>query len=138
MCYSVFNNKGIARHCQNFPMRVNSEKLKMATEKVVNYTPEQTAALVEAYKAGTTVEALAETLGKSVRSIVAKLSREGVYQKKTYVTKTGESPVKKDAHAEAIGKILMLSEPDVDSLTKANKRALRAIFDALANSRPIE
>jgi hypothetical protein len=119
-------------------MRVNSEKLKMATEKVVNYTPEQTAALVEAYKAGTTVEALAESLGKSVRSIVAKLSREGVYQKKTYVTKTGESPVKKDAHAEAIGKILMLSEPDVDSLTKANKRALKAIFDALANSRPIE
>jgi len=109
----------------------------MATEKVINYTPEQTAALVEAYKAGTTVESLGETFGKSVRSIVAKLSREGVYQKKVYTTKAGEAPVKKDAHADAIGKILNLSEPDVDSLTKANKRALKAIFEALANSKPL-
>ena len=109
----------------------------MAQEKVINYTPEQTAALVEAYKAGATTEALAESFGKSVRSIVAKLSREGVYQKKTYTTKAGEAPVKKDAHADAIGKILNLSEPDVDSLTKANKRALKAIFEALANSKPL-
>ena len=107
-------------------------------EKTVNYTPEQTVQLVNAYTSGTAVEALAETFGKSVRSIVAKLSREGVYKKKEYVTKNGHPPVKKDAHADAIGKILLLSEPEVDSLTKANKSALKKIFDALANSRPIE
>jgi ABC-type phosphate transport system substrate-binding protein len=103
----------------------------------VNYTAEQTAAIITAYQAGETVEALAEQFQKSVRSIVAKLSREGVYKKKEYKTKNGESVVKKDAHADAIGAILKLPENDIESLTKCNKNALRAIFEALANSRPI-
>ena len=106
-------------------------------EKTLNYTPEQTAKLVADYTAGISVESLAQALGKSVRSIVAKLSREGVYKKKEYKTKTGEAVVKKDAHADAIGAILGLPENDVESLTKANKAALKAIFEALANSKPI-
>ena len=106
-------------------------------EKTVNYTPEQTLNLIADYKNGFTVEQLALQFGKSVRSIVAKLSREGVYQKKQYKTKTGEAVVKKDAHADAIGAILRLPENDIESLTKANKSALKAIFDALANSKPI-
>ena len=105
--------------------------------KTVNYTPEQTAKMVADYNQGITVEQIAETLGKSVRSIVAKLSREGVYQKKVYKTKTGEAVVKKNDHADAIGAILRLSEPEIDSLTKANKSALAKIFEALANSKPI-
>jgi hypothetical protein len=52
-------------------------------ETKVNYTEEQTQALVAGYKAGETVEALAEVLGKSVRSVVAKLVREGVYITRT-------------------------------------------------------
>ena len=107
------------------------------TAKTVNYTPEQTAKMVADYQAGVTVDQIAEALGKSVRSIVAKLSREGVYKKKEYKTKAGESVVKKDAHADAIGAILKLPENDIESLTKANKAALRAIFEALANSRPL-
>lgn len=106
-------------------------------EKVANYTPEQTLKMVTDYQSGVTVESIAESLGKTVRSVVAKLSREGVYKKKEYVGKTGEKPVKKDAHADAIGAILRLSEGEIDSLTKANKSALKAIFEALANSRPI-
>jgi len=105
--------------------------------KTVNYTPEQTLKMVADYQSGVTVEQIAETLGKSVRSIVAKLSREGVYEKKVYKTKTGEPVVKKDAHADAIGAILRLPENDVESLTKANKSALKAIFEALANSKPL-
>lgn len=108
----------------------------MAT-KIVNYTPEQTAQMVADYQAGVTVEKIAENLGKTVRSVVAKLSREKVYQAKQYVSKTGEKPVKKDVHADAIGAILRLPENDIESLTKANKSALKAIFEALANSRPI-
>lgn len=107
------------------------------TEKTVNYTPEQTAQLIAGYADGTTVETLAATFGKSVRSIVAKLSREGVYKKKEYTTKTGEKPVKKDAHADAIGAILRLTEPETESLTKANKTALEKIFKALATSVPM-
>ena len=108
------------------------------TEKVVNYTAEQTLKVVQDYQAGETVEAIASAMGKTVRSIVAKLSREGVYQKKEYKTKTGEKPVKKDAHADAIGAVLGLSENEIESLTKANKTALEKIFKALANSKPIE
>ena len=50
--------------------------------KTTNYTAEQTAAIVGEYTAGVSVEELADRMGKSVRSIVAKLSREGVYKKK--------------------------------------------------------
>lgn len=110
-------------------------------EKIANYTPEQTAEIVEAYKASPTketVDMLAEKLGKTARSIVAKLSREGVYKKKEYTTKQGEKPVKKDAHADAIGAVLKLTEAEIDSLTKANKSALEKIFRALANSKPLE
>jgi 4-alpha-glucanotransferase len=105
--------------------------------KNVNYTPEQTAQIIADYQAGKSVEIIAENLGKTVRSIVAKLSREKVYIKKEYKTKTGESVVKKDTHADAIGAILRLPENDIESLTKANKNALKAIFEALANSKPI-
>jgi len=107
------------------------------TAKTVNYTAEQTAKIVADYLAGVTVEALAAELGKSARSVVAKLSREGVYKAKVYKTKTGAAVVKKDAHADAIGAILQLSENEIESLTKANKTALEKIFSALANSKPV-
>lgn len=99
--------------------------------KTVNYTPEQTTDILAGYMAGEAVESIAARMGKSTRSIVAKLTREGVYKKKEYVSKTGEKPVKKDIHADAIGALLKLSEPDTQSLTKANKAALVAIFKAL-------
>ena len=107
------------------------------TAKAVNYTPEQTAQVVADYTNGMTVETIAENLGKSVRSVVAKLSREKVYVAKTYVSKTGEKPVRKDAHADAIGAVLRLTEAETESLTKANKTALEKIFAALANSQPM-
>jgi len=106
------------------------------TAKTANYTPEQTASIIADYKAGITVEAIAECMGKSVRSVVAKLSREKVYIPKTYISKTGEKPVKKDVHADAIGAVLALTESETESLTKANKTALVKIFAALANSKP--
>lgn len=99
------------------------------TAKAVNYTADQAAKLVADYQAGVTVEALAAEMGKSVRSIVAKLSREKVYKAKTYVSKTGEAVVKKDTVADYIGEALGLAEADTDSLTKANKNALKAIAD---------
>lgn len=100
-------------------------------EKIVNYTPEMTAQILKGYSEGVSVESLAEATGKTVRSIVAKLSREGVYRKKEYVTKTGEKPVKKDFHADRIGTFCGLSEGETDSLTKANKGALVKILAKL-------
>ena len=110
----------------------------MSKVVTVNYSPEQTAAVVSGYTNGMTVEILAADMGKSVRSIIAKLSREGVYKAKVYQTKAGEPAVLKDAHADAIGSILNLSEPEVTSLTKCNKSVLRKVFEALANSKPID
>lgn len=106
----------------------------MTAAKAPNYTPEQTAFAVETYTAAPTaetVEQIAEKLGRSVRSIVAKLSREGVYKKKEYKTKTGEAVLKKDTAADEIGAILGMAENDIDSLTKANKTALKLILAAL-------
>ena len=108
-----------------------------ATTKAVNYTAEQTAQMVADYAAGVSTDAIATKLGKTVRSVVAKLSREGVYQKKERLTKTGEPVQKKDSYADAIGAILQMTEAETESLAKANKTALDKIFKALANSKPI-
>ena len=105
--------------------------------KTVNYTAEQTAKILADYQAGKTTKEIASETNRSERSIVAKLSREGVYKKKEYVTKQGEKVEKKDQTAEAIGAILLMTEAEVESLTKANKSALKKIFQALANSKPM-
>ena len=106
------------------------------TAKTVNYNAEQTAKMTADYLAGVTTEVIALEMGRSLRSVVAKLSREKVYIAKTYTTKTGEKAVKKDETADAIGAVLLMSEAEIESLTKANKTALQKIFAALANSVP--
>ena len=103
----------------------------MATSKTVNYTPEQTLAMVADYSAGVTVENIAISMGKSVRSVVAKLSREKVYVAKSYVGKTGEKPIKKDTVADDIGAVLGLTESEIESLTKANKTALQKVLSRM-------
>lgn len=115
----------------------------MAATKTPNYTAEQTAEIlaIAAENGGKITSQIAEGLavkfGKTLRSLVAKASREGVYQAKEYTTKKGEAVQKKDSMADAIGSILRLSEAETDSLAKANKTALAKIFAALANSKPI-
>lgn len=108
------------------------------TIKAVNYTADQTVKMVSDYLAGVTTEAIALEMGKTVKSVVAKLSREKVYVAKTYATKTGAKVEKKDQTADAIGAILKMTESEIESLTKANKMALQKIFNALANSVPMD
>lgn len=106
----------------------------MPTKAKTAYTAEQAAELKAAYVAAPTAEtvaAFAEKFGKSVKSIVAKLSREGVYKAKEYTTKAGEKPVKKDDLATEMQAMFDLTEAEADSLTKANKTALRKILDAV-------
>ena len=89
--------------------------------KTVNYTPEMTQDLVARYTAGMPVDMIARELGKTVRSVVAKLVREGVYQAKTKeasVRLTKEDLVAKiEAHLE-------LEPGTLDSLTKASRDQL--------------
>ena len=64
-----------------------------------NYTDEQTKDMIAKYQANPTretVDKLAMELGKTVKSVIGKLSREKVYVKKDYVTKRGEKPVTKE------------------------------------------
>lgn len=106
--------------------------------KVVNYTPEMTAAMRAAYVASPTkdtVAALAVQFGKTTKSIVAKLSREGVYVKAAYVTKAGTAPVKKDAMVAVIAGLIGASEESLDGLEKAPKVALALIANALKAQR---
>jgi hypothetical protein len=107
----------------------------MAEQKNVNYTDEQTSELVAAYEAAETpeardavVEEFAETFGKTVRSIRAKLVREGVYVKKAYKTKTGGKPETKEGVVCDIAAILGVdADAKLGGLEKANKGALQLI-----------
>ena len=92
-----------------------------------NYTEAQTLELVTRYQAGETVEALAETLGKSVRSVVAKLSREGVYVAKT--KSKGTARVTKAALTQMLETKLGMEPGSLDSLQKASHEALEALVD---------
>ena len=111
------------------------------TTKAPAYTAEMVEIMKSEYAAASTAEtvtALAERFGKSVRQIRAKLVNLGIYKAKEYTTKTGEKPVSKDATADAIGRILLLSDGEVDSLAKANKSALNKVLKALCESKPVE
>jgi len=104
----------------------------MTTKSVqVNYTEDQSQKMIADYQSGVTVEMIAQELGKSARSVIAKLSREKVYVAKVAASKTGEAVIKKDQVADAIALLVGLSEPEAESLTKANKTALKKIFDCL-------
>jgi hypothetical protein len=63
----------------------------------VNYTAEMTAAIVDQYQAGVSVDAIATDIGKSVRSVRSKLVREGVYVAKAKpAAKRDNGPTKKE------------------------------------------
>jgi len=99
----------------------------MATEKVLNYTAEQTAMVIDTYTANPstdTINKLAEALGKTVRSITMKLVREKVYIKKEYKTKSGESVVKKDSLIDKLSDYVALTEAEATSFEHVNKTAL--------------
>ena len=104
---------------------------KAAKGKEPNYTAEQTTALVAAYKAGATTDALATQFGKSKRSIVAKLTREQVYQKEGYKTKSGGEVISKEEIVTKIATIMGVSDDKLGGLEKANKSCLLLLADAL-------
>ena len=49
------------------------------TAKNINYSDEMTAKVIEDYTNGVELETIADTVGKTVRSVRSKLVREGVY-----------------------------------------------------------
>ena len=96
--------------------------------KAQNYTPEQTQLIVEQYKSGTPVEQIAEALGKTTRSVVAKLSREGVYVAKT---KAVQPRVRKADLVERIAGAVGVPSEVFESLEKANHEVLEQLAQKL-------
>ena len=75
-----------------------------------------------------TVDALAERLNKTPRSIIAKLSALGIYKKAERVTKRGEPVVMK---AELVAKVQNAVGRELPSLAKMTKPDLNSLIDAL-------
>ena len=100
----------------------------------VNYTEEQVELMINAYKSNPcreTVEHLAEDLDKSIKSIIGKLSREGVYKKTVYKTKTGEDPETKKEIVENLAEKLGIEYQTVAGLEKSPKTALKILREAI-------
>ena len=79
-----------------------------------------------------TVDALAREFGKTTRSIIAKLSREGVYVAQPRTTKTGEPIVSKNEIVNDIASLLQVEVDDIASLEKATKIDLKNLMSRLS------
>jgi hypothetical protein len=89
--------------------------------KNVNYTEAQTQDLISRYTAGMPVDMIAREMSRTVRSVVAKLSREGVYVAKT---KTASSRLTKEDLVARIETGMGFEAGTLDSLTKASRDQL--------------
>ena len=99
--------------------------------KAANYTEEMVDAMVADYQDNPTketVEKLSVEFGKTTRSILAKLVREGVYVAAPRVTKTGAPVVRK---ADIVSQIQDAVGRELPSLEKASKADLQALLDAV-------
>jgi len=100
----------------------------------VNYTEQQVQHMIEQYQSNPTretVENLAEELDKSVKSIIGKLSREGVYEKTVYKTKTGEDPITKKELVEELSELVGIEYSMISGLEKSPKIDLKRLVDIL-------
>ena len=100
--------------------------------KSVNYTDEMVNTMTEQYAANPTretVDALADQFGKTTRSIIAKLSREGVYVAQPRTTKSGEPVISK---SELVAQISEHFGIEMPTLVKAGKQDLQKLVDAIS------
>ena len=107
--------------------------------KAVNYTPEQTAWIVDRYMEvresseevrEALVKELAAELNKKPASVIAKLSREGVYVAKVVVAKDGKPAIKKDKLAVVLADISGTVLTSAENMTKRDMQALVEAFEA--------
>lgn len=78
-----------------------------------------------------TVDELAAQLGKTKRSIVAKLSIMKIYEKPPKLTKAGEEIIKKE---ELVALIEEATDLELPTLVKTGKADLRKLVDWLQNN----
>ena len=125
-CYNIIIMKTIK---QIYNQLFNKEN-EMAQ---ANYTQPMTDKMVATYTANPTretVDAIAKDLGKNTRSVIAKLSREGVYKATPRTTKTGEPIVRK---SELLTSIETHFGIELPSLVKASKADLQRLIDTISS-----
>jgi hypothetical protein len=99
-----------------------------------NYTDEMVDAMVADYQDNPTkdtVVKLSTKFGKTTRSIVAKLVREGVYVAAPRVTKTGAPVVRK---ADLVVQIQNAVGQELPTLEKASKADLQLLLDSVVGN----
>lgn len=105
----------------------------MTTTKTPNYTDDQIVELRNTYPespTAETVEALASKMGKTTKSIVAKLVQLGIYCKPE-AKKTSKAAMGKADMAAAIAKRANLSHEEAKDLTKLGKQTLVNLLAAV-------
>ena len=105
--------------------------MDVTAKSSANYSDAQITIITDEYAlepTRETVDALAERLNKTPRSIIAKLSALGVYQKAERVTKRGEPVIMK---AELVEKVQNAIGRELPSLNKMTKVDLQFMIDAL-------
>jgi hypothetical protein len=97
--------------------------------KTVNYTEELTAKVISDYQDGIDLDAIANDIGKSVRSVRSKLVREGVYvvQPKSASSKASDEPTKK----ELLNKLESIAPFEINGFMGATKAALADLLGHL-------
>ena len=106
-------------------------------ESMSNYSESETTYMVQLYQenpCAETVDVLVEQLKRSKKSIIGKLSREGVYRREVYVSKTGEKPITKVEIVSNIADALDLEVALLAGLEKSPKEVLRRLSKAVAGS----
>ena len=94
----------------------------------MKYTPEITEKIVQEYRSGVKILDISSNLGVPTKSIIAKLSSLGVYQKKPYLSKTGEPPISKEELLTQICELMGEELEPMESLLKCNKTVLKKII----------
>lgn len=102
----------------------------------MKYTKEITDRIIAEYKDKVPVRDIAYSIDVPERSVIAKLSSLGVYEKKTYTNKRGELPIKKSQHIDKIAELLEVDVDTLESLEKVNKGVLKLIELKLTESDP--
>lgn len=104
----------------------------------MSYTEEMTREIVDEYNGNPTretVDAIAARIGKTSRSVIAKLAAAGVYQTPKRTTKTGEPIVKKEQLVQEIGTWLGIEVP---TLAKTGKQDLKLLHTKIARLCDVE
>lgn len=106
----------------------------------MNYTDEMTEYLstyyTEAVNKDEAIEHLMEYFSKSKKSVVAKLTSLGIYQRKTYLSKIGTPPITKKELIVNLS-TLVNGDPDkMQSFIKVSKQELIYLIDLLNQQKP--